>query len=112
MGVGSYPSVATAHTMPPGPSHGRPPNENRATAPSPSKAKIGVVNCDVVPMLTLSILQHEDRMLEAPARTALLAKRAASDDGEEPLADAFERGLVVEARAREYGAQHVFGHGI
>ncbi len=46
----------------------------------------------------------EDRMLEAPARTALLAKRTASDDGEKPLADAFERGLVVELRAREHGA--------
>ena len=51
-------------------------------------------------------------MLEAPARAALLAKRATRDDGEEPLADAFERGLVVEPRAREYGAEHIFGHGI
>ena len=58
----------------------------------------------LIAFLTLSILQHEDRMLEAPARTALLAKRAASDDGEEPLADALERGLVVEHRAREHGA--------
>ena len=53
----------------------------------------------------------EDRMLEAPARAALLAKRTASDDGEEPLADAFERGLVVEPRAREYGAEHIVCHG-
>ena len=28
--------------MPPGPLHGRHANENRATAPSPLKAKIGV----------------------------------------------------------------------
>ena len=50
----------------------------------------------------------EDRMLEAPARAALLAKCATRDDGEEPLADAFERGLVVEPRPREHGAEHVF----
>jgi len=53
----------------------------------------------------------EDRMLEAPARAALLAKRAARDHGEETFADAFERGLVVEHRAREDGAEHIVCHG-
>lgn len=36
----SYPSVAMANVA--GPSHGRFSNENRAQAPSPSKANIGV----------------------------------------------------------------------
>ena len=35
-GGGSYPSVARPHAMPPGPPHGRPANDFRAKAPSPS----------------------------------------------------------------------------
>ena len=42
--------------MPPGPRHGRPANDFRATAPSPSKAKIGVVNCDVC--MVTSVVQE------------------------------------------------------
>ena len=57
------------------------------------------------------IILRAGSMLEAPARAALLAKRAACDHSEEPLTDAFERGLVVEPRAREYGAEHIVCHG-